>query len=137
MAPTITVSIFAGWHRARLIWRVGFQKLGHGHDQRFGLRVRSGEEASKDRSTPDPAVNRRGDRCVRPLRTWLQFSMWPLPVVVRGVGCQHPSDVPFTEDQHLVGDFGSHGQDEALGEAVRPRTSRRDLDHRDARICEH
>jgi hypothetical protein len=27
--------------------------------------------------------------------------------------------------------------DEPLGEAVRPRTSRRDLDHRDARIREH
>jgi hypothetical protein len=30
--------------------------------------------------------------------------------------------VPFAEDQDSVGDFGSGGQDEAFGEAVRPRT---------------
>ena len=43
----------------------------------------------------------------------------------------------LSEDQHTVGDFGSDGQHEAFGEAVRPRTTRRDLDHRDARIREH
>ena len=36
------------------------------------------------------------------------------------------------EDQHPVGDLGPHCQDEAFGEAVRPRTPRRDLDHLDA-----
>jgi hypothetical protein len=36
--------------------------------------------------------------------------------------------VLFAEDQDAVGEFGSGGQDEAFGEAVRSRTSRRDLD---------
>ncbi len=44
------------------------------------------------------------------------------------------TQVPLTEDQHPVGDLGSDGQDEAFGEAVRPRTPRRDLDHLDARV---
>jgi len=37
--------------------------------------------------------------------------------------------VLLAEDQHPVGDLGPHGQHEALGEAVRSRTPRRDLDH--------
>jgi hypothetical protein len=41
------------------------------------------------------------------------------------------------EDKHPVGEFGADGQDEAFGEAVRPRTAGRDLDHLDARIREH
>jgi hypothetical protein len=38
------------------------------------------------------------------------------------------------EDEHSVGDLGSGGQHESFGEAVRPRTPRRDLDHLDARV---
>jgi hypothetical protein len=30
--------------------------------------------------------------------------------------------VTLTEDQHPVGDLGPHGQHQAFGEAVRPRT---------------
>jgi hypothetical protein len=45
--------------------------------------------------------------------------------------------VPLTEDQHPVGDLSPDGQHEAFGEAVRPRTPRRDLDHLDARIMQH
>src|SRR4029450_2838345 len=37
------------------------------------------------------------------------------------------SQVSFAEDQDAVGEFGSDGQHEWCGEAVRPRTSRRDL----------
>ena len=33
----------------------------------------------------------------------------------------------FAEDEDAVGEFGSGGQDESFGEAVRSRTSRRDL----------
>jgi hypothetical protein len=47
---------------------------------------------------------------------------------------KHPAQVSFPEDQHPVGDFGADGQHEALGEAVRSRTTGRDLDHLDARI---
>jgi hypothetical protein len=42
--------------------------------------------------------------------------------------------VSLPEDQHPVGDLGADGQHEAFGEAVRPRTARRDLDHLDTRV---
>jgi hypothetical protein len=51
-----------------------------------------------------------------------------------GVQGKHHAQVPFTEDQHPISDLGPHRQHEAFGEAVRPRTPRRDLDHLDARI---
>jgi hypothetical protein len=70
-------------------------------------------------------------------RTQLQRSMWPLRVVVRAILGKHRAEVSLPEDQHSVSDFGSDGQDEAFGEAVRPRTPWRDLDHLDARIREH
>jgi hypothetical protein len=58
--------------------------------------------------------------------------MRPRGVVVRGVPGEDPAQVSLTEDQHPVGDLGPHCQDEAFGEAVRPWTLRRDLDHLDA-----
>ena len=63
--------------------------------------------------------------------------MRPPCVVVRGIRGQHPAQVSLPEDQHPVGEFGADGQHEAFGEAVRPRTPRRDLDHLDARIRQH
>jgi hypothetical protein len=42
--------------------------------------------------------------------------------------------VPLIEDQHPVGDLGPDRQDEAFGEAVRPRARRWNLDHLDARV---
>ena len=52
-----------------------------------------------------------------------QCSMWPLPVVVGAVPGEDGPQVPFAEDQDAVGEFGSGGQDESFGEAVRPRLS--------------
>jgi len=43
----------------------------------------------------------------------------------------------LAEDQDAVGELGLGGEDEAFGEAVRPRTPRRDPDHLDARIGQH
>jgi hypothetical protein len=63
--------------------------------------------------------------------------MRSLQVVVRGVLGQYPAEVPLAEDQHAVGEFGADGQHEAFGEAVRPWTSWRDLDHLDTRVREH
>ena len=57
-----------------------------------------------------------------------------LSVVVRRVSGEHPAQVSLAEDQHPVGELGADGQHEAFGEAVRARTPRRDLDHRDARV---
>jgi hypothetical protein len=56
---------------------------------------------------------------------------------VRGVLGQHAAEVLLPEDQHAVGQLGPHCQHEALGEAVRPRASRRDLDHLDADTSQH
>jgi hypothetical protein len=42
----------------------------------------------------------------------------------------------LAEDQHPVDDFATDGQDKALGEAVRPRTARWDLDHLDTGVCQ-
>jgi hypothetical protein len=42
--------------------------------------------------------------------------------------------VLLAEDQHAVGDFGSDGQHEAFGEAVRPRAAGRDLDRLDTAV---
>src|SRR5687767_363441 len=63
-----------------------------------------------------------------------QRPMRPPGVVVGGVHGKHLAQVPLAEDQHPVGDLGSDSQHEAFGEAVRPRTTRRDLDHLDTRV---
>ena len=60
--------------------------------------------------------------------------MRPRGVVVRGVPGKHPAQMLLAEDQHPVGDLGPDREDEAFGEAVRPWTPRRDLDHLDARV---
>jgi hypothetical protein len=48
----------------------------------------------------------------------LQRSMWPTAVVVGGVPGKDVAQVSFAEDQDVVGELGSNGQDEAFGEAV-------------------
>src|SRR5689334_11699139 len=60
--------------------------------------------------------------------------MRPRGVVVGGVPDKNQAQMPLTEDQHPVGDLGSHCQDEAFGEAVRARTARRNFDHLDTRV---
>ena len=47
--------------------------------------------------------------------------MWPPSVVVGAVSSEDGPQVPLAEDQDAVGEFGSDGQHEAFGEAVRPR----------------
>jgi hypothetical protein len=49
---------------------------------------------------------------------------------------EHQTQVPLTEDQHTVGQFGSESADEPFGETVRPRATRRNPDHLDAHIGE-
>jgi hypothetical protein len=53
--------------------------------------------------------------------------MWPLPVVVGAVPGEDDLQVPLTKGQDAVGQLGPDGLDESFGEAVRPRTSRRNL----------
>ena len=59
-----------------------------------------------------------------------------LRVAVADVLVQKQSKVPLAEDQHSVGEFGSHGSDESLGEAVCLRASGWDLTDVDARVGE-
>ena len=47
---------------------------------------------------------------------------------MRDVHSKHPAQMPLTEDQHPIGDLGPHRQHQAFGEAVRPRTPRRNPD---------
>ena len=44
--------------------------------------------------------------------------------------------MPLAEDQDAVGEFGSSCQRESLGEAVRSRTSRRNIHGVDARVSQ-
>ena len=55
-------------------------------------------------------------------------------IIVFQVRQQYVTEVPLSEDQHPVRDLAPDSQDEALGEAVRARTPRRDLDHLDTRV---
>jgi hypothetical protein len=70
-------------------------------------------------------------------RAQLQRSMWAPPVVVGAVSGEDGSQVPLTEDQHAVGELGPDGQHEPFGEAVRPRTPRRNLHSVDPRAGQH
>ena len=79
-------------------------------------------------------MDRLGNRRCWARRPQPQRPMRPRGVVVGGVHGKHLAQVPLAEDQHPVGDLGPDGQHEAFGEAVRPRTPRRDLDHLDARV---
>ena len=63
--------------------------------------------------------------------------MRPPGVVMGGVYGKYLAQVLLAEDQHPIGDLGVDGRHEAFGEAVRPRTPRRDLHHRDARVRHH
>lgn len=56
---------------------------------------------------------------VRLRRPGLVTSVRSPTVVVLNVVGQHGSQVSFTEDQHAIGEFGSSGKHEPLGEAVR------------------
>jgi hypothetical protein len=60
----------------------------------------------------------------------------PLRVVVADVFVEEQSKMSLAEDQYPVGEFGSEGSDESLGEAVRLRAAGWDLDDVDARVGE-
>src|SRR6476620_3032856 len=92
------------------------------------------DQAAEDRPTPNRAMDRLWNKCFRTWRTQLQRSMRPPRVVVRRIQGKHPTEVPLAKDQHPVGDLSADGQHETFGEAVRPWTPWRDLDHLDARV---
>src|SRR5687768_8918954 len=63
--------------------------------------------------------------------------MWAPTVVVGAVAREDGPEVPLAEDQDSVGEFGSGCQHESFGEAVRPRTARRDLHSGDPDAGQH
>ena len=67
---------------------------------------------------------------------WAQFAgTVRLPtVVMANVLREHQTQVPLTEDQHTIGEFGSDGADEPFGETVRLRAARRNPNPLDAHI---
>ena len=69
---------------------------------------------------------------------WTQFAgaVWASTVVMANVLGERQTQVPLTEDQYAVGEFGSDGADEPLGETVRLRAARRNPDYLDAHIGE-
>ena len=94
------------------------------------------DQATQYRPTFDAFVAEVGDGV-----GWLRWAkvtgaVRPSAVVVPNVFREHSTQVLLVEDQHAVGEFGSEGSEEPLGEAVRPRTPRRDPDHLDAHIGE-
>jgi hypothetical protein len=92
------------------------------------------DQASQDRSALDPLMAEVHDGIVRPGRTELAGTVRSTAVVVPDELREHRSQVSLPEDQHAVGEFGSGGQHEPLGEAVRPRAARRNLHYRDAHV---
>jgi hypothetical protein len=55
-------------------------------------------------------------------------------VVVANVLSEYYPQMPLTEDQHAVGEFGSDGADEPFGETVRSGATGRNPDRLDAHI---
>jgi hypothetical protein len=78
-----------------------------------------------------------GDRVVWPRRAELATAVGSPTVVVSGVGRQDGSQVLFAEDQHTVGEFGSGGEHESFGEAVRSGAARRNLHNVDTHVCQY
>jgi hypothetical protein len=74
------------------------------------------------------------DRVGRPWWARVAGAMGSSTVVMANVFGEHDTQVPLIEDQHAVGEFGSKGANEPLGETVHPRTPRRNPDHLDAHI---
>ena len=69
---------------------------------------------------------------------WVELlsAVRPLGVVVLDVLADHRVQMPTAEDEHPVGEFGSHGAHEPFRVAVRLRASRRNPDDFDSGVGE-
>jgi len=56
---------------------------------------------------------------------------------VTGVLIECSAEVPFTEDEHAVGDLAAYGADEPFGKGVRSWAARWDLADGDASVGQH
>jgi hypothetical protein len=84
----------------------------------------------------DPLLVDVGGRLAWPWWAKLAGAVWSATVVVPDVVCEHCAQVPLTENQKAVGDFGSDGTHESFSETVCPWATRRSFHHMDARVRE-
>jgi len=97
----------------------GVPELGHGAD--LGLLRGSPvlvEEAAEDGPALDPLLGEVGDGVVGPGRAEFAAAVGSLSVVVPGIPGEDRPQVPFTEDQHPVGDLVPGGEHEPFGIGV-------------------
>jgi len=78
------------------------------------------EEAAEDGSALDPLLGKVGGEVAGPGRAEFAAAVGPLSVVVPGIPGEDRPQVPFTKDQHPVGDLVPCGEDEPFGMGVRP-----------------
>jgi hypothetical protein len=95
------------------------------------------DQATQDWSPRDPFVAEVRDGVGRLGWAKVSGAVGSSTVVVANVLIEHDAQVPLAEDQHAVGEFGSHGADESFGEAVRPRATWGNPDHLDIHIGEN
>src|SRR5215469_5509710 len=89
-------------------------------------------EAAEDRPTLDAVLGEVRGRVVGPGRAELPAAMRAPAVVAGLVLGQDRPQVPFAEDEHLVGDLGPGGEHEPFRVSLRARAARRDLHGLDA-----
>jgi hypothetical protein len=70
------------------------------------------EEAAEDGPALDPLLGEVGDGVIGPGRAEFAAAVGSLSVVVPGITGEDRPQVPFTEDQHPVGDLGPGGEHE-------------------------
>ena len=114
---------------------MGFQKSVTCADQQFSccpfLLV---DQAIQDRTPLDLFVAEVCHGVGRSWRTKFAGAVRSSTVVVPDVLREHHTQVPLTEDQYAVGEFGSDRADESFGKTIRPRTTRRNLDYANADV---
>jgi hypothetical protein len=71
------------------------------------------DETAENRSAPDLAVDRLGDRRFRACADVVAAPVRALGVVVRCERGQHPAEVPLAEDRHPAQEPQRHGGDHA------------------------
>ena len=95
------------------------------------------DQATKNRSTFDPFMTEVCHGVGWSRRAKFAGAVRSSTVVVPDVFREHHMQVPLTEDQYPVGEFGSNRTDEPFGETIRPRTARRNLHNADADVSKN
>ena len=87
------------------------------------------DQAAENGATFDPLLAEVRHRIARPW--WMKFAgaVGSSIVVVANIPFKHNLQMPLTEDQHAVSEFGSDSAHEPFGETVRPRAMRGNPDH--------